>query len=37
MPHVEFKDQEPQLQGENQEQQQGEETRDEEACQGPAR
>ncbi|XP_042105792.1 synaptonemal complex central element protein 2 isoform X2 [Ovis aries] len=36
MPHVEFKDQEPQLQGENQEQQQGEETRDEEACQGPA-
>ncbi|XP_040096795.1 synaptonemal complex central element protein 2 isoform X1 [Oryx dammah] len=37
MPHVEFKDQEPQLLGENQEQQQGEETRDEEACQGPAR
>ncbi|XP_044804132.1 synaptonemal complex central element protein 2 isoform X2 [Bubalus kerabau] len=36
MPHVEFKDQEPQLLGENQEQQQGEETRDEEACQGPA-
>ncbi|KAM9730130.1 synaptonemal complex central element protein 2 isoform X1 [Muntiacus reevesi] len=37
MPHVEFKDQEPQLLGENQEQQQGEESRDEEACQGPAR
>ncbi|KAB0359925.1 hypothetical protein FD754_004081 [Muntiacus muntjak] len=36
MPHVEFKDQEPQLLGENQEQQQGEESRDEEACQGPA-
>ncbi|XP_010853763.1 PREDICTED: synaptonemal complex central element protein 2 isoform X2 [Bison bison bison] len=37
MPHVEFKDQEPQLLRENQKQQQGEETRDEEACQGPAR
>ncbi|XP_055287519.1 synaptonemal complex central element protein 2 isoform X2 [Moschus berezovskii] len=37
MPQVEFKDQEPQLLGENQEeQQQGEESRDEEACQGPA-
>ncbi|XP_020742760.2 synaptonemal complex central element protein 2 isoform X5 [Odocoileus virginianus] len=37
MPHVEFKDQEPQLLGENQEQQQDEESRDEEACQGPPR
>ena len=37
MPHVECKDQEPQLLGESKEQPQGEESREEEAGRGPAR
>ncbi|XP_057565495.1 synaptonemal complex central element protein 2 isoform X1 [Hippopotamus amphibius kiboko] len=37
MPHVECKDQEPQLLGDSQEQQQGEESHEEEAGRGPAR
>lgn len=37
IPHIECKEQDPQPLGESKEQQQDEESREDEACQGPAR